>query len=69
MWCWGRMQKTPWKDTVSNDEVLKVIKREKKEYRGRTSLEENKWSGHLIRYNAHKIAVLEGKINGRQCSG
>ena len=64
MWCWRRMEKISWTDSVRNEEVLLRVNEQRNilhEIRKRKA----NWIGHILRRNCLLQHVIEGKIKGQ----
>lgn len=68
MWLWRRLEKIPWTDKVSNQEVLRRV--EEKRCLMRTIWSRKKsWIGHVLRGEGLLREVLEGSMVGKRRPG
>jgi hypothetical protein len=63
MWCWRRMQKISWTHHVRKEEVLQILKEEKK-FQHTTKRRNTNWIAHILLRNYLVKHVIEGKIKG-----
>jgi hypothetical protein len=61
MWCWRRMEKISWTDSVRNEEVLR---REGEEYTVYNRKEKANWMGYMLCRNCLLKHIIEGKMEG-----
>jgi hypothetical protein len=64
MWCWRRLEKISWTDSVRNGEVLHRVKGERNILRTVKRRKAN-WICHFLRRNCLLKHVIEGKMEGR----
>jgi hypothetical protein len=64
MWCWRRMEKISWTESVRNEEVLHRVKEERNILHTIKRRKVN-WIGHILRRNCFLKHVIEGKLEGR----
>ena len=61
------MEKISWKDKVTNEQVLEIVK-EKEDANGRNKKKKSrkkKWIGDVLRENGLLKETIEGRIEGR----
>jgi hypothetical protein len=61
MWCWRRMDKISWTDSLRNEGVLHRVKEERNIVHTITRRTDN-WIGHILRRNCLLKHVIEGMI-------
>ena len=62
MWCWRRIAKVKWKDTVTNEEVLSRVN-VKRSILDTVLRRKANWIGHILRRNCLLHDVIEGKLD------
>ena len=64
MWIWRRMEKINWRDKITNEQVLEIVKEK------RTLIDvmrsRKKWIGHVLRGNELLKEIIEGRIVGKR---
>ena len=68
MWIWRRMEKINWRDKITNEQVLEIVKEKRtliNVIRSRTK----KWIGHVLRGNGLLKEIIEGRIVGKRPRG
>ena len=50
MWIWRKMEKISWRDRMSNEKVLRLVK-EKRSIMNIITEEKKRWIGHILRGN------------------
>jgi len=68
MWCYRRMMRISYKDHISNEKVLEMVK-EKRNLLKQIKKHKIQYFGHIIRAEGFQKQLLEGKINGRRKRG
>jgi hypothetical protein len=63
LWCWRRMEKISWTDSVRNEEVLRRVKEERNILHTVKRRKAN-WIGHILRRNCLLKHGIEGKLEG-----
>jgi hypothetical protein len=61
MWCWRRMEKITWTDSVRNDEVLHKVKEERNIIH-RVRRRKANWIRHILHRNCISKHIIEGKM-------
>jgi hypothetical protein len=62
IWCWRRMLKIKWTDSITNSEVFQRAKEERlllKLLKNR----HHSWIGHIITHNEFVVSIPEGAIS------
>ena len=68
MWCYRRMMRISYKDHISNEKVLEMVK-EKRNLLKQIKKHKIQYFGHIMRAEGFQKQLLEGKINGRRKRG
>jgi hypothetical protein len=63
VWCWRRMEKISWTNSVRNEEVLLRVKKQRNILHEISKRKAN-WIGHILRRNCLQQYVIVGKIKG-----
>ena len=61
MWIWRRMEKINWRDKITNEQVLEIVK-EKRTLIDVIRSRKKKWIGHVLRGNRLLKDIIEGRI-------
>ena len=61
MWIWRRMEKINWRDKITNEQVLGIVK-EKRTLIDVIRSRKKKWIGHVLRGNRLLKDIIEGRI-------
>jgi hypothetical protein len=64
MWCWRKMQKIVWTDSVKNEEALQRLN-EKSNILHTIKRRKAIWIGHILRRHCLLKHVIEGKMEGK----
>ena len=68
MWFYRRMLRISWQDFKTNEEVLRIMKTERKLI-GDIKVRQKRFLGHVLRQGGVEKMVLTGKINGKRARG
>ena len=68
MWIWRRMEKINWRDKITNEQVLEIVK-EKRTLIDVIRSRKKKWIGHVLRGNGLLKEIIEGRIVGKRPRG
>ena len=68
MWIWRKMEKISWKDMMTNEQVLEIVK-EKRTIKDVIRSRKKKWIGHVLRGNGLLKEVIKGRIEGKRPRG
>ena len=68
MWIWRRMEKINWRDNITNEQVLEIVK-EKRTLIDVIRSRKKKWIGHVLRGNGLLKEIIEGRIVGKRPRG
>ena len=61
MWIWRRMEKINWRDKITNEQVLEIVK-DKRTLIDIIRSRKKKWIGHVLRGNGLLKEIIEGRI-------
>jgi hypothetical protein len=64
MWCWRRMEKMSWTDSINNEAVLHRVKEERNILHTVRRRKAN-WIGHILRRNCLLKHIIEGIVLDR----
>ena len=65
MWIWRRMEKINWRDKITNEQVLEIVK-EKRTLIDVLRSRKKTWIGHVLRGNELLKEIIEGRIVGKR---
>ena len=68
MWIWRRMEKINWRDKITNEQVLEIVK-DKRTLIDVIRSRKKKWIGHVLRGNGLLKEIIEGRIVGKRPRG
>ena len=68
MWIWRKMEKISWRDRMSNEKVLGLVK-EKRSIMNIITERKKRWIGHILRGNGLLREVTEGRMIGKRPRG
>ena len=68
MWIWSRMVKIIWLDKVVNEEVLRMVNKDRQIL---NSIWQRKhlWIGHVLRHGRLLHEIIEGRMRGKPTGG
>ena len=68
MWIWRRMERIPWTEKKTNEDVLKLVE-EERTLVGKILTRKKNWIGHVLRGNGLLKEVMEGRMEGKRPRG